>query len=633
MHKFIKLLLAAFLLAAALPFGQALAMMPILSTAELSPGMLGVARTVMHGSDIVTFDVEILGVEGNGKGAHEQILARASGPIVDQAGGIIHGMSGSPVYVSGKLVGAVARGIATETDPHVFYITPIEDMLKIWDMTDNKNNTKVKQVDLKAALAKADAAQPATLQAAAAEETKAAEPAGTAEAAADNRKAASFAAPQQVYPVSTPLLVSGFTEAGLGFLKDKLAPFSLVPYSGGAASAAFGSVKRNATLEPGSSVGAALVYGDFTAGATGTVTAVDGSRILAFGHPYTYRGNVNYFMTDATVIGSAGSLTNGTKVSSFGNIIGRINQDRYAGISGILGSFPSVVPIQVAVCDAQTGKKETYNSQIAYDEDLLPNMSAAIAYASIDKALDRQAAGSAKFAFEITTNAVPGGKLVRSNMYYNGADVGPLAVAELGQALDIICRNDEKEADILGVKVRIDIDTQRQTASLLEAVPDKMKVKPGETVNLKVKLKPYRRPAETISVPYTVPSSQAAGPLNLELRGGGLIPLAQLLLQQPGILIGAEAEVKQPLAEKIKEFLAGDKNNEIIISPAAVVAPLLTEKEQMEAIQQAMKQSQQLEDGSQNKQATAAKEDKSRFATQYIIDNLTHVSLQVEKKA
>ena len=638
MHKLMMRIIAISLLVACLPFGTVLAMPQIMTTAELQPGMVGVAKTVMKGSDIVTFDVEILGVEANGKGAHEQILAKASGPIVDETGGVIHGMSGSPVYVDGRLVGAVARGIAAETDPHVFYITPIEDMLQIWNMPDTKNQRKLNQVDLKAPLAinvpvSADAKsktekEEKTVAAKSDKKEKSGKKAfvsAPVQAASAVSEAKPASGQKAAYAVSSPLLVSGFSDASLNFLREGLAPFSLVPYEGAVVGSSAAKVQRDATLEPGNSVAAALVFGDFTVGATGTVTAVDGSRIVAFGHPYTYRGNVNYFMMDADVIGSAGSLTNGTKIATFGNVIGRINQDRYSGISGILGSFPSVVPIEVVVSDAQTGKKTSYSSRIAYDEDLLPTISSAIAYASIDKTIDRQGDGSAAVDFEITTNAVDGGKLKRSNMYYNAADVGPLAVSELGQALALVCSNDETESDVLGIKINIAIDETRQTASLIEAVPDKTKVMPGDTVHLKVKLKPYRRAVETLDIPYAVSKTQLTGPLNLELRGGGLIPVTQLL-QQQGLVMGAELEGRVPQSEKIKGFLAANKNNEIIIAPAAT--PLLTEKDQMQALQQVLEQPQPEANG----KSVAEQDLLAHFPTKYIIDNLTHVSLQVEKK-
>ena len=126
----------------------------------------------------------------------------------------------------------------------------------------------------------------------------------------------------------------------------------MIPYQGVVFSSdAIGSlntdIRENASLSAGDAIGVVMVYGDFFAGGTGTVTMVDGDKILAFGHPMTYKGNVNYFLTDADVIGTAGGILNGVKVSSFGKIIGRVNQDRFSGISGILNVYPASVPVRV----------------------------------------------------------------------------------------------------------------------------------------------------------------------------------------------------------------------------------------------------------------------------------------------
>ena len=124
---------------------SALAMPPIMTTSELKPGMQGYAETVVQGAQQVSFNVEIIGVVNNGKGSSKQILARAYGPIIEETNGVIHGMSGSPVYVDGKLIGAVARAVGQDVLPYKFYITPIEEMLKIWTLPDslaviNKSN-------------------------------------------------------------------------------------------------------------------------------------------------------------------------------------------------------------------------------------------------------------------------------------------------------------------------------------------------------------------------------------------------------------------------------------------------------------------------------------------------------------
>ena len=124
------------------------AMDPILPFRDVKGGMTGTAYTVVDSSgEIRSFDVDIVGNMDNGKGSSRMIMARARGPVIEQAGGILQGMSGSPVYVNGRLVGAVAAGIK-EMTPYTFFITPIEDMMKLWTMPDTKNKTRLKTVNM-----------------------------------------------------------------------------------------------------------------------------------------------------------------------------------------------------------------------------------------------------------------------------------------------------------------------------------------------------------------------------------------------------------------------------------------------------------------------------------------------------
>ena len=129
----------------------ALAMPEIMTTDQIRPGMQGYAETMIQGNQKVDFNVEIMGVVNNGNGSSKQILAKASGALIDDTNGVIHGMSGSPVYVNGKLIGAVARSVGQDVLPYKFYITPIEEMLKIWQLPDplsTINKSGVKSVNV-----------------------------------------------------------------------------------------------------------------------------------------------------------------------------------------------------------------------------------------------------------------------------------------------------------------------------------------------------------------------------------------------------------------------------------------------------------------------------------------------------
>ncbi len=599
------------------PWSQALAMPEIMGTDQIQTGMHGIAKTVIEGTTIDTFDIEITGVIDAGKDSDGRIIAIASGPVIDKTGGVLQGMSGSPVYIDDKLIGAVSGGWK-EINNRTCIITPIHDMMKIWDMPDLKNKTMIQQVNLK---------QPPTVILA---DNKT-----DIKTASENTVATTQAAvaAEKSKPLMTPLMVSGFTDAGLNLLKEKMAPYNLVPYAVGS----YEGKGETVTLEPGSSVGVEVVRGDLSVAAIGTVTAVDNGRVLAFGHPFLRKGNVNYFMTDAHIITTASGDNTGFKVGAPGNLVGRINQDRSAGVAGVIGRYPSVIPIQINVDDLQLNRHQTYAVQLAYDEELASSLAASVVYNAIDQTIDRAGTGTAKIEFEILTNAVDSGVIKRSNMYYSPQDVGQLSITEIYQALNLLCTNTMGETDIVGIKVNIKVDANRRTASIIEAVPEKQKVKQGETVNVKLQIKPYRKPAETLIVPYKISKNQPVGMTTLEIRGGGLVPVAQLLMQQQGLDLSPEEDKMQPLSEKLTAFMKANKNNEIIISPAAPI--MLNEVQQAAAIEAAIKQSAQLDQIKPNDQVNVenkkTKLDKSeadlpaKFDTNYIIDNIIKTSIQV----
>ena len=413
---------------------------------------------------------------------------------------------------------------------------------------------------------------------------------------------------------------------GIDFLEREFKTLGMRNFYAAALSSDGRSIDYDANLEPGAPIGVAVVYGDFSVGATGTVTAVEGKKVLGFGHSFTHAGNVNFFMTDASIIGSISGVDgSGVKISNIGNIIGRINQDREAGIAGIIGKFPSVVPITVTVTDKTLNKSESYTATIAYNENLIPKLGASIAYTALSKTADSLAESTVTVNFGIKTNAVSSGKLERQNMFYNVSDVGQVAVIELMQALNLVCSNTNVESDIFSIDVNMTLDNERKTASLISAVPDKSKVKPGETVNLTVQLQPYRQKAETITVAYTVPIAMKPGPLTLDVHGGALVPIAQILAQA-GLISDPNEPVKS-YSDRINNFLNSGKNNELVVEPGGVVEPQ-TEKELKREIERARK--------AQAKAAKLGKKlektpNESKVDTGYIIDNVVHAVIDVDK--
>lgn len=574
--------------------------------------MTGKAYTVVDGSGkIENFDVKIIGLTDEGKGSKRTIIAKASGEVIERTGGILQGMSGSPVYVDGKLIGALAA-VLKEMDPYAVFITPIESMIELWNLPDPKAQVNyVKTVKLE-------------------EETKSDEPETKDESTAESDETKKIEVADKNEPTVEPvkdtpeveevdaLYLSGFDANGAKFLLRELGLKNLQSPP----TVLERGIQLDATLKPGSALGVAIIYGDFSLGATGTVTAVDGKRILAFGHPFTHAGNVNYFMTDASVIGSvSGVTTNGVKLAGIGNIIGRVNQDRDSGVAGILGTFPAVVPISVTVTDNALDKQETYNATIAYNENLVPKLGASIAYTALSKMADSLAESTVEIDFNVKTNAVAGGELTRKNMFYNASDVGQVAVLELMQALNLVCSNTKEESNIFGVDVNISFETERRTASIVSITPEKKIVKPGETINLTVELQPYRKPTEKVILPYTVPLTAHQGNLALEIHGGALVPVNQAMTSA-GLVT---ADSNKSYEEKIKDFLKTGKNNQLVVEIGGSSEPK-TEKQIRKEIAQAKRAQARLK-----KEGIISKKVDSKVDTNYIIDNVMRTTLSVEK--
>ena len=370
------------------------------------------------------------------------------------------------------------------------------------------------------------------------------------------------------------------------------------------------------------------------------MTAVDEKRVLAFGHPFLHKGNVNYFMTEAKVVGTISGPTDGMKIASIGNIIGRINQDREAGVAGIIGAFPESVPMRVRVKDTSLGYDRKFSAQIAYDEDFLPVLVPGIAYAAMGKTSDTLGEATANLKFTIRTTAGEDGRIERSNMYYAASDVGQASVGELAQVMTLLCQNAEEAADVTSIDVDIEMESVRKTASLISAVPEKPSAKPGETVNFRTTIKPFRREKEELLIPYHVPENQAPGVLSLDVRGGSFIPVTTALLQNAlGIDTSAEEDKTQTTADKLKQFLQLGRNNEIIVAPAIAPNLPLSAEEKKEAKKRLKKQ----ESAPKKKQekridllGQKAKKKgnpfEAKFETGYVIDNVIHTSLLIEEE-
>lgn len=490
----------------------AAANVPLMPVRDIQPGMQGIGKTVISGDTIEEFNVEILGVSGT-QATGYNIFARLYGDLIDKTGGVAQGMSGSPVYVDGRLVGAVAFG-KTFNDPHYCFLTPIGRMLPLLD---------------------------------------------------EQRSV-----PADWLPKGTALMAGGFTEYGLEYLQEKITPFGLTAVGAGGT-----AQESRKVLEPGSSVGAALMQGDMSLGALGTVTWTDDKgNVLAFGHSFMQRGESSFFMTKAWVLGVIPNLQSGYKVGNIGEPVGSITQDRSTGIGGSLGALPKTIPLFVTANDSDRAQTSSVRVRLVEDEQLVPSIVDAVVVNTVSKTVDRAGGGTAKLRFHITgvdskKNII---EIQRENMFYANEALLKNLNQELSEAMTILMQNKFEPVQLYGIDVEAEVSSQVQVAEVFGVRAPAAAVKPGARVPITVTLKPYRGEEFTETVYFTVPKDHPGGKLALNVRGGSSMAWVMNLLrkqQSEGVPAAQKQEKRRKLEDFIKSVNTADKNNELIIDLAS----------------------------------------------------------------
>ena len=495
---------------------QALARTPLMPVDNIRAGMRGYGKTVISGDTIETFPVEVLGVTGN-ETSGCQILVRVGGDVIARSGGVAQGMSGSPVYIDGKLAGAIAYGKAF-TDPHYCFLTPIQDMLDMLDRPEPHHKPS--------------------------------------EAA--------------LLPKGTALLAGGFSPEGFALLQKEMASVDVtLTNTGGGAGRS--SEKE---LEPGSSVGGALLQGDMTLGALGTVTWTDErGRLLAFGHPFMKRGKADFFLTKTWILASVPDLQTAYKIGNIGKAAGSVSQDRSAGIVGQTGRLPAFIPIYVSVADSTRSKNGSARVRVVNDDVLAPKLIASVLTSQVTKVADQGGGGSARILFDITAFDSKQELLhiSRENMYFDKNSVVKQVPVELQETVQVLLQNKLEPVRISNIDVNVDVSTESRVAEIKSVSVEEKKPKPGDTINLKVVLKPYRDKEITRTVAYKLPKD-AKGTVRLNVRGGASMNWIQELLRkqkEDGESQAPKEDKKKgkdlKLSDYVREVNRADRNNDIII--------------------------------------------------------------------
>jgi hypothetical protein len=495
---------------------------------EIKVGMTGIGRTVVAGDVVSEFAVEVLGVIDQPGTLSDFIVVRVSGEAIGRSGGIAQGMSGSPITIGGKLIGALSRAAnwSKEITP-IGLVTPIEPMLAVLDSARTLS------------MAPADGSVIEGVQLV----ERAFAPSAAEVAAAPN---VLFS-----YPVSTPLLAAGLSGRSTsilmggedsirrpsGTLGDFLPPqsmapevsglsalgLSLLPLAGASAGTTLAvpgaGAPAAATLVAGGSLGVALVTGDISLGALGTVTYVDGPAVIGFGHPFISNGASVFPLTTASIVDTMKAFDASFKLGTLGQPIGVINEDRTAAIGGRIGGKASTIGLELAVQNLDDGARRTLHANVVDEPRLLPELLLASGLEAIDSVLDRVGAGTVEVTYQIIGDGMPS-PLERKDVFLSTTDIALYPPWQLADIVAYLQYNEFSDPKITQISASMRIMSELRAIRIESLALDGFVYSPGDTIGFSLVLQTFQGEKILRTGEIVIPEDLMADEIVVRAYGG-----------------------------------------------------------------------------------------------------------------
>jgi len=470
---------------------------------QIHPGLRGVARTVFEGDRLEEFEVEFLGVLKNAIGPQQDmILARLHGAKVEFTG-VVAGMSGSPVYVDGRLVGALSYRMGSFAKEPIAGITPIADMIKLAGRATAAPGRAAAQpaADVLGWLARgADRSAPPALPGARV----------TAELATGG---------SGFEPIGTPLVCAGCDAATLKYYLPGFELLGLQPAAGGGSGVASKDHKPG-PLVPGSAIGAELAGGDLSLAAIGTLTHIDGTHVFAFGHQFTGFGPVEIPMTQAEVVLTLASQAGSFKLANATEPIGTVVEDGLTAIMGEIGRIPPTLPLEVRV--EGTGEKRVFHYDVVRDRTLGPMIAALTMAQSLVRSTDFDAAATAALHCRIQLKGRPD---VTFDDLYAGTNpnqpVHLLLANDVGGIVGLLSNNPFEDPGLERMSVDVKLLGAAQIAQITSLSASRGEVRPGEPFQVTATIAAYRGKESNVAFNVTLPEDTPSGDVQILVGGAG----------------------------------------------------------------------------------------------------------------
>lgn len=457
----------------------------IMRLSEVKPGMKGTAWTVLQGAEPEPIPIEVMGRLKNVWGPNQDIIvAKMLGKAIRT--NVAGGMSGSPVYINGKLVGAVALRMSTFSPDAICGITPIELMLEINEFDKSRP----------------EAARTPDKLAAHTQQAASVEVPGAMLAEAVSAGAAKGLPPvQQMVPIESPLVFSGFKEDALQQFAPMFQQLGIAVAQGGASGSTIHSSKPAAgwehSLNPGDTVAGVLVDGDMSVTGVGTVTYNDGKRVLAFGHSFFNLGPVDMPMSKGEVVMTLSSAFQPNKIANATDVVGALHQDRHSGILGVLGAESPMVPVAMRVRSLGPGEKvkqeKDFHFNVFVHQKWTPYLMMLTLYNSLSELNEFSDEATYRLNGQVRLDGQPAISL--STMQTSGEAPAPapmMLAGWWGDKFNRLYLNNVNTPNLESVSVTVDVLPERRVATIENAWVPNSEVRPGDDVPVTVLLHPYR---------------------------------------------------------------------------------------------------------------------------------------------
>ena len=527
---FFRLVIIAVLLGSQVVFGQSVSSNPtggapsatnnqLMPLTEVREGMQGTARSVFRGTEPEEFNVEILGVLPGAVGPKQDlIIGRLSGGPADRTG-VFAGMSGSPVYVNGKLVGAISYSFPFSKEP-ICGITPIEQIVSIFEQKRP---------------AKTAISEPRSFSFGEIVSSSTTDLSGYA--VQDSARASGMSpnsmlmavAGQSFRPIATPITFSGFSQATLDRFSPQLLQAGLLPIAASGGSSPITAMKPAGptTLLGGRSVSMHLARGDYGMAASGTVTMRDGEKVYAFGHPFLGLGSSDLAMSESHVVTVVPSVNNSFKLAVSDSLVGSMTQDRATGVFGKLGTSPKMIPVKLSIT-TRRGQDQMLNFEIAQDEALTPILLNITMYNSLIAQERTMGDSTIVLNGEVKVkNKAP----IKLQRRFAGSQAFQLAALSVSSPVSMLLRGEFEGLDFEDITLDLKLEEGSNIATLDRLAIDRAQVRPGETIEVQAFARTSSGTVFVQRIPLKIDGDTPAGVYSVTVGDGGSIQKNEAIQQ------------------------------------------------------------------------------------------------------